>query len=68
MEMEKKPKVGQYLSVTFSQRGGGERVQHSLYKLFKAYVFTLKKSIKGREYKKVGTEEDQRLMSVLSKV
>ena len=65
---KRKPKVGQFLSVTFSERGGGERVQSSLYRLFKASIYTLKKTLKGKEYKEVGSERDKKLLMHLTKV
>jgi len=66
--MERKYRVGQFLTTTFSQRGGGERVQKALYKLFGATVYVLKKNLIGKEYKEVGDEKDRRLMAVLTKV
>ena len=66
--MAKKLKVGQFLTVTFSERGGGERVQSSLFKLFKASVYTLKRNLPGKEWKEVGSERDRKLMMLYLKV
>jgi len=66
--LEKKPRVGQYLSVTFSQRGGGERVQHAIYRLFGATIYTLKKRFKGKEYKEVGDPADRKFILSIVKV
>jgi len=62
-----KPKVGQFLSTTFSQRGGGERVQHALFKLFGAKVYTIKKRLRGKEYKEIGDELARKIMSITPK-
>jgi len=60
---KRKLKVGQFLSSTFAERGGGERVQHSLFKLFNAAVYTIKKNLVGKEYKEVGKESDRKLLT-----
>jgi len=60
-------KVGQFLSTTFSQRGGGERVQYALYKLFGAKIYNFKKRLKGKEYKEIGDEVAKKIMNILPK-
>lgn len=62
-----RPKIGQFLATTFSQRGGGERVQHALFKLFGATVYVMRKRLRGKEYKEVGSEDDKRLMMRIAK-
>jgi len=66
--LEKKPRVGQYMTVTFSQKGGGERVHYAIYKLFKAAVFTLGKRLKAKEYKEVGDPVDRKFILSIAKV
>lgn len=62
-----KPKIGQYLTTTFGARGGGERVQRSLFKLFGATVYTIKKRLKGKEFKEIGSEKDRKIMMRITK-
>ena len=60
-------KVGQFLTTTFGARGGGERVQRSLFKLFGATVYTIKKRLRGKEFKEVGKEVDKVVLMTLTK-
>ena len=42
------------MTTTWSERGGGERVQEALWKTLKAKVYTFTKRISGKEIKEIG--------------
>lgn len=56
-------KICQFLTVTWHERGGGERVQEALWKTLKAKVYTFKKRIKGKEIEEIGNSVTRTLVS-----
>ncbi len=60
-------KVCQFLSVTFSEKGGGERVQEAIFKTLKAKLYTFKKRIRSPAIEQVGAEHITRFMLSASK-
>jgi len=47
-------KVCQFLTTTWSERGGGERVQEALWRVLRAKVYTYSKRVNGKEIKQIG--------------
>lgn len=46
--------VCQFITKTFQERGGGERVMEAIYKTLKAKVYTFNKRLHGEEIEEVG--------------
>ena len=47
-------KVCQFVTTTWMERGGGERVQEALWRTLRAKVYTYSKRVSGKEIKQVG--------------
>jgi len=66
--MERSLKVCQFLTTTWMERGGGERVQEALWKALRAKVYTYAKRVSGKEIKQVGDSVTRVLCSVTVKL
>ncbi len=66
--VERSLKVCQFLTATWMERGGGERVQEALWKALKAKVYTYVKRISRKEIKQVGDSVTRVLCSVTAKL
>lgn len=56
---KKDSEVAQFVASSFSERGGGQRVMHALYKSFGATVYTFAQRVKGEELEEIGSDADR---------
>jgi len=66
--MKNDVKVGQFMSTTFNDQGGGERVMNSIFKALGARLYTFSKKNTNEEIIEIGNTEDKRFINLLTKI